>query len=127
MAVTKQTYNINAGFTSVDVANALRSALIAAGLMTEWFDSFTISGNRICRVLRIVHDPTKTYGTCFYYFVIENGGLTCPPSPNLNPASLAPESEMKISRTKPPPDWGISRIYSHEPKSDLPRENRPDR
>ena len=76
MAVTKQTYNINAGFTSVDVANALRSALIAAGLMTEWFDSFTISGNRICRVLRIVHDPTKTYGTCFYYFVIENGGLT---------------------------------------------------
>jgi len=75
MAVTKQTYNINAGFTSVDVATALRSALIDAGLMTEWFDSFTISGNTICRVLQIIHDPTKTYGTCFYYFTIDNSGI----------------------------------------------------
>jgi hypothetical protein len=75
MAVTKQEYPMAAGFTSTDVANALRSALIDAGLMTEWFDSFTVGGDRICRVLQIVHDPTKTYGTCFYYFIIENGGI----------------------------------------------------
>jgi hypothetical protein len=43
MAVTKQEYLMTAGFTSASVANALRSALIDAGLMTEWFDSFTIS------------------------------------------------------------------------------------
>lgn len=66
---------MTAGFTSASVANALRSALIDAGLMTEWFDSFTISGDKICRVLQIVHDPTKTYGTCFYYFIIDNGGI----------------------------------------------------
>jgi hypothetical protein len=75
MAVTKQTYSISSGFTSADVATALRSALIDAGLMTEWFDSFTISGDKICRVLQIIHDPTKTYGTCFYYFTIDNGGI----------------------------------------------------
>lgn len=75
MVVTKQAYNISAGFTSVSVANALRSALIDAGLMTEWFDSFTISGDRICRVLQIIHDPTKTYGTCFYYFTIDDTGI----------------------------------------------------
>jgi hypothetical protein len=75
MAVTKQEYPMTAGFTSASVANALRSALIDAGLMAEWFDSFAISGDRICRVLQIVHDPTKTYGTCFYYFIVENGGI----------------------------------------------------
>jgi hypothetical protein len=75
MAVTKQEYLLNAGYTSASVANALRSALIDAGLMTEWFDSFTIGGDRICRVLQIVHDPTKTYGTCFYYFTIDNTGI----------------------------------------------------
>jgi hypothetical protein len=76
MAVTKQTYSISSGFTNTDVATALRSALIDAGLMTEWYDSFTISGGTICRVLQIIHDPTKTYGTCFYYFIIANSGIT---------------------------------------------------
>lgn len=75
MAVTKQTYTMNAGFTSADVATALRSALIDAGLMTEWHDSFTISGSTICRVLSIAHDATKTYGTSFYYFVITNSWI----------------------------------------------------
>ncbi len=76
MAVTKQTYSISSGFANTDVASALRSALIDAGLMTEWYDSFTSSGSTICRVLRIIHDPTKTYGTCFYYFIIANSGIT---------------------------------------------------
>lgn len=75
MAVIKQTYTMNAGFTSTDVATALRSALIDAGLMTEWYDSFVISGNTICRVLAIVHDATKTYGTSFYYFVITDSWI----------------------------------------------------
>ena len=76
MAVTKQTYSISSGFANTDVASALRSALIDAGLMTEWYDSFTSSGSTICRVLQIIHDPTKTYGTCFYYFIIANSGIT---------------------------------------------------
>ena len=75
MAVTKQTYTINSGFTRTDVATALRSALIDAGLMTEWYDSFASSSDRLCRVLRIEHDSTKTFGTCFYYFTISNSDI----------------------------------------------------
>ena len=75
MAVTKQTYSMSAGFTRVDVANALRSALIDAGLMTDWYDSFSPSGSMECRVLRIQHDSTKTYGDSFYYFNITNSDI----------------------------------------------------
>lgn len=75
MAVTKQTYTINAGFTKTDVATALRSALIDAGLMTEWYDSFSLSTDRLGRVLRIEHDATKTYGTSFYYFIISDSWI----------------------------------------------------
>lgn len=75
MAVTKQTYTMNAGFTGVDVATALRQAFIDAGLMTEWYDTFSHTSNRNFRVLRIQHDATKTYGTNFYSFVIDNGAI----------------------------------------------------
>jgi hypothetical protein len=75
MPVTKQTYTINSGFTRTEVATALRSALIDAGLMTEWYDSFTSNTDRLCRVLRIEHDSTKTFGTCFYYFTISDAGI----------------------------------------------------
>jgi hypothetical protein len=76
MPVTKQTYTINSGFTRTEVATALRSALIDAGLMTEWYDSFASNADRLCRVLRIEHDSTKTFGTCFYYFTISNSGIS---------------------------------------------------
>lgn len=75
MAVTKQTYSMNAGFTRTDVATALRSAFIDAGLMTEWYDSFSSSASMECRVLRIEHDATKTYGSSFYYFNITNSNI----------------------------------------------------
>lgn len=76
MPVTKQTYTINANFTRTEVATALRSALIDAGLMTEWYDSFVVSTDILCRVLQIQHDATKTYGTSFYYFLISNSGIS---------------------------------------------------
>lgn len=75
MPVTKQTYTISSGFTRTDVATALRSALIDAGLMTEWYDSFASNSDRLCRVLRIEHDSTKTFGTCFHYFTVGNSGI----------------------------------------------------
>lgn len=71
MAVTKQTYTMSAGFTSTSVMNALGQAFIDAGLMTEWYDSFTVSGSPF-RVLRIEHDATKAYGTVFYQFQVSN-------------------------------------------------------
>jgi hypothetical protein len=76
MPVTKQTYAINAGFTGASVVTALRSALIDAGLMTEWHDSFSQSGNRNFRVLRIQHDAAKAYGTNFYVFVCDDSGIS---------------------------------------------------
>ena len=74
MPVTKQIYAISAP-TRAEVATALRSALIDAGLMTEWYDSFNVGSDRLCRVLRIQHDSTKTFGTCFYYFTISDSGI----------------------------------------------------
>jgi len=74
MPVTKQIYAISAP-TRTEVATALRSALIDAGLMTEWYDSFASGSDKLCRVLRIEHDSTKTFGTCFYYFTISDAGI----------------------------------------------------
>ena len=74
MPVTKQIYAISAP-TRAEVATALRSALIDAGLMTEWYDSFASSSDRLCRVLRIQHDSTKAFGTCFYYFIISDSAI----------------------------------------------------
>ena len=74
MPVTKQIYAISAP-TRTEVATALRSALIDAGSMTEWYDSFASNSDRLCRVLRIEHDSTKTFGTCFYYFTISDSGI----------------------------------------------------
>lgn len=75
MPATKQIYAISAP-TRTEVATALRSALIDAGLMTEWYDSFASGGDKLCRVLRIEHDSTKTFGTCFYYFTINDSGIS---------------------------------------------------
>jgi hypothetical protein len=67
MAVTKEVYALTAGFTSSDVINQLGSAFIDAGLMTSWYDTFTIS-DRTYGVLECVYDPTKTFGTTYYLF-----------------------------------------------------------
>lgn len=82
MAVTKQTYTINGsgGFTTAAVETALRSALVDAGLMTDWYASFTIDPDyynptRLCRVMRIQYDVAKTYGTNYYYFIIAPNGV----------------------------------------------------
>lgn len=72
MAVTKQTYTLNPGRTALDQAAAFRSAFIDAGLMTDWHASF-LSGTVENRVLRVVYDNTKTYGTVFYWFKFNSG------------------------------------------------------
>lgn len=69
MTVTKQSYSLAAPWTVANLADAHRSAFIDAGLMTEWHDSFTAANGSLIRVLRIVHDATKTWGTCFYYLI----------------------------------------------------------
>lgn len=78
MPVTKQVYTANAPWTGTDLANLLRSALIDAGLMTEWHDSFTVSPGGTphpVRVLKVTHNATKTYGSSFYYFSFPGGPI----------------------------------------------------
>jgi hypothetical protein len=73
MPVTKQVYTATATWTASQLADLFRSAFIDAGLMTEWHDTFAISG-REYRVLKIEHDGTKTYGSTFYYFIFIGDG-----------------------------------------------------
>lgn len=67
MPVTKQVYTAAATWTASQLANVFRSAFIDAGLMTEWFDSSTNSGNEN-RVLEITYAVGKTFGKTYYWF-----------------------------------------------------------
>ena len=73
MAVTKQTYTAAATWTASQLADIFRSAFIDAGLMTDWFDSFTNTGIEN-RVLRVINDAGKTYGTVYYWFMFTTAG-----------------------------------------------------
>ena len=68
MAVTKQVYTLSPTWTASDLASLFRSAFIDAGLMTEWYDAF-LSGSVENRILEVVNDGTKTYGTVYYWFM----------------------------------------------------------
>lgn len=73
MAVTKQTYTAASTWTAAQLADLFRSAFIDAGLMTDWFDSFTNTGIEN-RVLRVINDGSKTYGTVYYWFMFTTAG-----------------------------------------------------
>ena len=74
MAVTKQAYTVGAPWLNFQLADQFRQAFIDAGLMTAWHDSFT-TGSGVAgelnehRVLRIIYDASKKYGTVFHWFV----------------------------------------------------------
>jgi hypothetical protein len=69
MAVTKEDYTVGTGWTAAQLADTLfKAAFIDAGLMTDWFDSFELSG-RQWRVMETTFDATETYGKTYYYFV----------------------------------------------------------
>jgi hypothetical protein len=74
MAVTKQTYTISANptWTAAQAADMFRDAFIDAGYMTAWRDSFLQSPVEH-RVLQVVHDNTKAYGSSFYVFSFRAG------------------------------------------------------
>jgi hypothetical protein len=74
MAVTKQTYTASATWTAAGAATLFEDAFIDAGLMTAWHDSFA-NGALEHRVLEIEYDGTKTYGTCYYWFIFTTTGI----------------------------------------------------
>lgn len=67
MPVSKQVYTAPAPWTASQLADVFRSAFIAAGLMTDWFDSSTNSGIEN-RVMEITYAANKTYGKTYYWF-----------------------------------------------------------
>lgn len=75
MAVTKETYSATATWTASDLADMFRDAFIDAGLMTAWYDSFSVSST-LYRVLKIEHDGTKAYGSSFYSFSFSLSGAS---------------------------------------------------
>lgn len=75
MAVTKQVYTLSPTWTASGLANLYRSAFIDAGLMTEWYDAF-LSGTVENRILQVVNDGTKTYGTVYYWFMFNTTSVS---------------------------------------------------
>lgn len=68
MTVTKQTYTATATWTAAQFRDLMRSAFIDAGLMTEWYDSFT-NGSLEHAILEVTYDGAKTYGKTYYWFI----------------------------------------------------------
>lgn len=79
MTVTKQAYTVGAPWLNFNLADQFRQAFIDAGLMTEWHDSFTTGAGTAGeleehRVLRIIYDASKKYGTVFHWLVFRPSG-----------------------------------------------------
>jgi|688.fasta_scaffold177767_3 hypothetical protein len=74
MPVTKETYSVAAPWLASAAAELLEDAFIDAGLMVSWYDSF-LNGSVENRILQVVYDGTKTYGTCYYWFVISTSTI----------------------------------------------------
>lgn len=73
MPATKQTYTVTSPYTALQLAAQFRQAFIDAGLMSEWFDSFT--NNSIeNRVLEVVYD-NRTYGKIYYWFMFSGANV----------------------------------------------------
>lgn len=70
MPVVKQTYTATPTWNASAAANLLRDAFIGAGLMTAWHDSFT-NGSIENRILEVIYNGSKTYGKCYYWFMID--------------------------------------------------------
>jgi hypothetical protein len=95
MAVTKQTYTAASTWTAAQLADIFRSAFIDAGLMTDWFDSFTNAGIEN-RVLRVINDGSKTYGTVFYWFMFTTAGGFVQTTLGWNAATDAPSGTQYL-------------------------------
>lgn len=74
MAVTKEVYTATATWTASGLATIFEDAFIDAGLMTAWYDSFTSSGIEN-RILEVVYDASKTYGTTYYWFMFTTSNV----------------------------------------------------
>lgn len=95
MSVTKQTYTAAATWTPAQHADIFRQAFIDAGLMTDWHDSF-LSGSIENRVLRVIYDGTKTYGTTFYWFQFNTSSVSMNLATGWNTSTKVPTGTLYL-------------------------------
>ena len=74
MTVTKSVTTVTATWTASQFFNGLRQALIDAGWMTDWHDSYTASGVEY-GIMKVDYDNTKTYGTAYYMFSVSTSSV----------------------------------------------------
>jgi hypothetical protein len=81
MVVSKQAYTVSAPWLNFNLADQFKLAFIDAGLMDDWFDTFedgpgSSSGERFQhRVIKIVYDASKKYGTVYHWFTFRPNGF----------------------------------------------------
>lgn len=74
MTCTKQIYNLSATWTTVQLADTVKTAFVDAGVMADWHDSF-LSGTVENRIMQVVSDNTKAFGTIYYWFQFTTTGI----------------------------------------------------
>jgi hypothetical protein len=75
MAVVELPRVATAPWSIGQVCDAMKQAFIDAGLMTDWFDSFT-NGGYEHRVLEVTYNSGKTYGKTYYAFAMGADGAS---------------------------------------------------
>jgi len=95
MAVTKQAYTATATWTATQLADIFKQAFIDAGLMTDWFDSF-LSGSIENRILRVINNGSKTYGTVYYWFMFTTTGVFVATTTTWNATTHVPTGTQYI-------------------------------
>ena len=94
MAVVELPRIAQAPWNIGQVCDAVKQAFIDAGLMTDWFDSFTNDGYEH-RVLEITYNSSKTYGKTYYQFAFgangsQGAGIWVSTSPGWNVSTHYP-------------------------------------
>ena len=97
MAVTKAvttitlSQNNNTNWAATDLANIFRTTFIGAGLMTEWFSSFTGSGLEH-RILEVTYDTTTPirYRKTYYWFIFDTVSASVATCSGWDPANNRP-------------------------------------
>lgn len=94
MTVVPQTYTATATWTASQLADIFKQAFIDAGLMTNWFDSFLNTVEN--RVLRVINDGAKTYGTVYYWFMFTTTGVFVSTTNTWNASTHVPTGTQYI-------------------------------
>lgn len=98
MAVTKLARVAVAPWAITDVCNALKTSFIDAGLMTDWYDSFSAGGYEH-RVLEMTYNAAKTYGKTYYWFTFNGVGIWVRTSTGWNATSHIPSGAGGVAGT----------------------------